>query len=101
MTFTLDTWIAEGVPHLGLIEIETGAVRMQWRLEQVSATPRTPAAQLRPRQRPSATQDVIKQLFLYACAEDLKHSAAKTIPSAKAGRNPSAHCARHTLRHTA
>jgi len=72
MRFSIETRWVNGVPHLQLRELESGEIRMQWRLVRArSATGRGRGKLARGAGGADTLAALIRGLLLVACVEDL------------------------------
>lgn len=74
MRFSVQTRWVNGTPHLEVTELETGELRMQWRL--IRAWPASGGecdigVPIRTTERAGTLPALIRQLLLVACAEEL------------------------------
>ncbi len=73
MRFAVQTRWVNGVPHLQLRELESGEVRMQWRLVRTcSAAGGQGGRSTRSTDGADTLTALIRELLLVACAEDLR-----------------------------
>ncbi len=73
MRFAVQTRWVDGVPHLQLRGLESGEVRMQWRLVRTCpAASGERGRSIRSADRADTLTALIRELLLVACAEDMR-----------------------------
>lgn len=68
MSYLINAWLENGESRLGIVDAHSGEVRQLWRLNKISVQP---CRRDFSRTKSSGIQQLVKELFLVGCAEDL------------------------------
>ena len=71
VSYLINAWLEHGEPRLGIVDAQTGIVQQLWRLSKIGGMCDKPVRREISCIKPSAIQQLIKELFLVGCAEDI------------------------------
>ena len=71
MRYSINAWLEHGEPRVGIVNTESGAIKVQWRLVRIDTPDHHNDLQHQTIKPVSNIQQLTRQLFLLCCAEDI------------------------------